>query len=94
MVSLCHCLITCRNLKTDYLDLYLIHWTVALKPETAFPFKKHDLVLMDFKSVWESMEECQRLGLTKSIGVSNFSCKKLENLLATAKIPPALVQVV
>ncbi|KAF5747532.1 non-functional NADPH-dependent codeinone reductase 2-like [Tripterygium wilfordii] len=48
---------------------------------------------MDFKVVWEDMEECQRIGLTKSIGVSNFSCKKLENLLATVKIPPAVNQV-
>ncbi|KAH9745917.1 Deoxymugineic acid synthase 1 [Citrus sinensis] len=39
------------------------------------------------------MEECQNLGLTKSIGVSNFACKKLERLLATAKIPPAVNQV-
>lgn len=48
---------------------------------------------MDFKAVWESMEECQRLGLTKSIGVCNFSCKKLENLLACATIPPSVNQV-
>lgn len=33
------------------------------------------------------------LGLTKSIGVSNFSCKKLQLLLSTAKIPPAVNQV-
>lgn len=48
---------------------------------------------MDFKSVWEAMEECQKLGLAKHIGVSNFSCKKLETLLATAKIAPAINQV-
>ncbi|KAJ4765228.1 NAD(P)-linked oxidoreductase superfamily protein [Rhynchospora pubera] len=39
------------------------------------------------------MEECQRLGLTKSIGVSNFTTKKLEELLAFAKISPAVNQV-
>lgn len=48
---------------------------------------------MDFKSVWEAMEECHNLGLTKSIGVSNFSCEKLNEILATAKIPPAVNQV-
>lgn len=84
---------TLKKLGTDYVDLYLIHWPVALKPETCFPIKKDDLLFLDFKGVWESMEECQRLGLAKSIGVSNFSCKKLETLLSTAKIPPALVQV-
>ncbi|KAF8378845.1 hypothetical protein HHK36_030194 [Tetracentron sinense] len=39
------------------------------------------------------MEECCRLGLAKSIGVSNFSCKKLSQLLANATIPPAVNQV-
>ncbi|KAM0983325.1 hypothetical protein ACFX2I_010812 [Malus domestica] len=48
---------------------------------------------MDFKSIWEVMEECQKLGLTKFIGVSNFSCKKLEILLSTAEIPPVVNQV-
>lgn len=44
-------------------------------------------------SVWEAMEESQKLRLTKFIGVSNFSCKKLQTLLATARIPPAVNQV-
>uniref|UniRef100_A0A5B7C162 Putative NAD(P)-linked oxidoreductase superfamily protein n=1 Tax=Davidia involucrata TaxID=16924 RepID=A0A5B7C162_DAVIN len=48
---------------------------------------------MDIKSVWEGMEECQELGLAKAIGVSNFSCKKLEELLSIAKIPPVINQV-
>lgn len=83
-----------RNLKLDYLDLYLIHLPISLKPiGPDFPFEKEDLVHMDVKSLWEVMEKCQELGLAKSIGVSNFSCKKLEFLLATAKIPPAVNQV-
>ncbi|GAB4839877.1 Non-functional NADPH-dependent codeinone reductase 2 [Ancistrocladus abbreviatus] len=48
---------------------------------------------MDYKSVWAAMEECQRLGLTKAIGVSNFSCKKLMDVLANATIPPSVNQV-
>lgn len=85
---------TLENLQLEYLDLYLIHWPVSSKPgEYVLPVKEKDLLPMDFRSVWEAMEECQKLGLAKSIGVSNFSCKKLENLLATAKIPPAVNQV-
>ena len=62
-----------RNLKIEYLDLYLIHWPMSTKPGTyEYPPKAEDVVPMDFKSVWAAMEECQRLGLTKSIGVSNF----------------------
>ncbi|KAF8395083.1 hypothetical protein HHK36_019023 [Tetracentron sinense] len=85
---------TLQNLQLEYLDLYLIHFPVSSKPgEYVFPFKTEELLPLDIKSVWEAMEECQKLGLTKSIGVSNFSCKKLEKLLAVAKIPPAVNQV-
>ncbi|KAI3945239.1 hypothetical protein MKX01_035000 [Papaver californicum] len=84
-----------RNLKLEYLDLYLIHWPVSSNPAAglAFPLPKDALLTMDYKSVWAAMEECQKLGLTKSIGVSNFSCKKLHAILDTAKIPPAVNQV-
>jgi diketogulonate reductase-like aldo/keto reductase len=78
----------------EYVDLYLIHWPVSITPGAyELPLKKEDLLPIDFKSVWEAMEECQKLGLAKSIGVSNFSCRKLETLLATANIPPAVNQV-
>ncbi|KAI3971796.1 hypothetical protein MKW92_001221 [Papaver armeniacum] len=83
-----------RKLKLEYLDLYLIHFPVSLKPmKLEYPFKKEHLLPMDYKSVWAGMEECQKLGLTKSIGVSNFSCKKLQTVLDTAIIPPAVNQV-
>ncbi|PHT53481.1 Non-functional NADPH-dependent codeinone reductase 2 [Capsicum baccatum] len=36
---------------------------------------------------------CCKLGLAKSIGVSNFSCTKLSQLLQIATIPPAVNQV-
>ncbi|XVF02507.1 hypothetical protein REPUB_Repub04eG0181300 [Reevesia pubescens] len=85
-----------QNLNLEYLDLYLIHWPVSLKPGS-FEFleitKTEDVLPMDFVTVWTAMEDCQRLGLTKSIGVSNFSCKKLTDILAFAKIPPAVNQV-
>lgn len=38
------------------------------------------------------MEECVAKGLAKSIGISNFTIKKTENLLKTAKIVPAVNQ--
>lgn len=78
----------------EYVDLYLVHWPVGVKPgEYELPVKKKDLVPIDIKAVWEAMEECYKLGLAKSIGVSNFSCKKLQALLATSKITPAVNQV-
>ncbi|KAE8654725.1 Non-functional NADPH-dependent codeinone reductase 2 [Hibiscus syriacus] len=85
---------TLENLKVEYLDLYLFHWPLSLKPgKYEFPFEEEDIVPLDLNSVWEAMEECKNLGLTKSIGVSNLSCKKLQIILSTAKIPPAVNQV-
>lgn len=83
-----------RNLQLDYLDMYLIHWPLKLSEEARqMPAKKEHIFPLDMKSVWEGMEECKDLGLTKAIGVSNFTCKQLEQLLSTAKIPPAVNQV-
>ncbi|WCJ21725.1 NAD(P)-linked oxidoreductase superfamily protein [Euphorbia peplus] len=83
-----------KTLRLDYVDLYLIHWPVSSKPGIyEFPIKEDDFLPMDFKGVWEAMENCQKHGLAKSIGVSNFSCEKLSHILATARIPPAVNQV-
>ncbi|KAH9725624.1 Aldo ket red domain-containing protein [Citrus sinensis] len=79
----------------QYLDLYLIHWPISSKPvEMGFaPVPKEDLLPMDYKGVWEAMEDSQTLGLTKSIGLSNFSCKKIETILTFAIIPPSINQI-
>ncbi|OAY25389.1 D-galacturonate reductase [Manihot esculenta] len=83
-----------RNLQLEYLDLYLIHWPFKLSQNVrSLPTTRENIFPLDIKSVWEGMEECKTLGLTKAIGVSNFSCKKLEELLSTAKIPPPVNQV-
>ncbi|RZR99455.1 hypothetical protein BHM03_00029026 [Ensete ventricosum] len=67
---------------------------MSLKPGAcSFPIKSEDILPLDLKSVWGAMEECQRLGLAKSIGVSNFTRKKIAELLQIAKIPPAVNQV-
>ncbi|XP_028758087.1 NAD(P)H-dependent 6'-deoxychalcone synthase-like [Neltuma alba] len=83
-----------RSLQLEYLDLYLIHWPISAKPgKFSFPIEAEDVVPLDLKGVWAAMEECQRLGLARAIGVSNFSVKKLDDLLSFATIPPAVNQV-
>ncbi|XP_065864943.1 non-functional NADPH-dependent codeinone reductase 2-like [Euphorbia lathyris] len=83
-----------KNLGLEYLDLYLIHFPVSFKEGSSpYGFKPEDILELDIESVWKSMEECQKLGLTKAIGVSNFTRKKIEKLLATASIIPFLNQV-
>ena len=39
------------------------------------------------------MEKVKELGLTKSIGVSNYLPKHLEATLKTAKVPPSVNQI-
>ncbi|KAK7392880.1 hypothetical protein VNO78_21330 [Psophocarpus tetragonolobus] len=83
-----------QRLKLEYLDLYLIHWPISVKPgDWETPYTEDLITTFDLKGVWIAMEQCQKLGLAKSIGVSNFTCKKLEDLLSFATIPPSVNQV-
>jgi methylglyoxal/glyoxal reductase len=66
-----------KLLKTDYVDLYLIHWPVAGK----------------YKESWKIMEELYQARRIRAIGVSNFHKHHLEDLLADAKVIPAVNQV-
>jgi len=85
-----------RNLQLDYLDLYLIHWPVAFKGGHEQAKDATDLltpVEMPISITWKSMEEMKVTGLTKHIGVSNFSKVKLQQLLNTATVTPELNQI-
>lgn len=78
----------------EYLDLYLIHWPFKMRPEAGYVCtSKDDVLPFDMHGTWKTMEECNKLGLAKSIGVSNFTCEKLSKLLENATIPPAVNQV-
>lgn len=83
-----------QTMKLEYLDLYLIHWPISVKPGNwELPYAEELITTFDLKGVWTAMEECQKLGLAKSIGVINFTRKKLEDLLSFAIIPPSVNQV-
>eukprot|EP00250_Pteridium_aquilinum_P016888 c23344_g1_i1 orf=123-1055(+) len=77
-------------LKLDYLDLYLIHWPLKFTKKGP---ALEDVQPLDIQQTWQGMEKCVELGFTKAIGVSNFSSKKVTELLKTASIPPAVNQV-
>lgn len=47
----------------------------------------------DYVDTWREMEKCVELGLTKSIGVSNFNGKQLDRILAVCKIKPVNNQI-
>lgn len=88
---------TLKDLQLDYLDLYLIHWPMAYKEgDTLFPKDENDQILYSdapLLETWKAMEKLVEKGLVKSIGVSNFNSKQIEDVLKIAKIPPAVNQV-
>ncbi len=87
---------TLNDLQLDYLDLYLIHWPVAFKPDVNFPEDASSLLSLSevpLIETWQGMEQAANEGLVKNIGVSNFSVKKLENISMNCDIKPAINQV-
>lgn len=66
-----------KRLHLDYVDLYLIHWPV---PKLR-------------KDSWKALEKIYREGRARSIGVSNYMIKHLEELKTYAEIIPAVNQV-
>ena len=87
---------TLHDLRLDYLDLYLAHWPVALKEHAPFPYRAEDLISLDeipMTETWEGMEECLTSGLTRHIGVSNFSISKLKALKYSAVYAPEMNQI-
>lgn len=71
--------IALEKLRIDYCDLYLVH--------TPEPYT------VPLAEVWKGMEEAKQLGLTKSIGVSNWRLKDYDQILPTASIIPSVNQV-
>jgi alcohol dehydrogenase (NADP+) len=87
---------TLKDLQLEYLDLYLIHWPVALKHGIAFPEKAEDFLSLEqvpLAQTWKGVIELQKSGLAKNIGVSNFSIKKIQSLIDQTGIIPAVNQV-
>jgi len=85
---------TLADLRLDYLDLYLIHWPVPMK--YVVPHVPNQFLTLDEQPIadtWLGMEEVLEAGLTRHIGVSNFSIKKLESLLEVARHNPEVNQV-
>jgi diketogulonate reductase-like aldo/keto reductase len=48
---------------------------------------------VDYLDTWKTMEDCVRLRLTKSIGLSNFNSKQIQRVLDIATLKPVVNQV-
>ena len=69
--------ISLEKLQMEYVDLLLLHFPVSL---------------LRGKS-WKALEEIHAAGQAKSIGVSNYTVRHLEELLKDCKVRPAVNQV-
>lgn len=94
------------DLGLDALDLYLVHFPIALDYvpfETRYPpgwFYDPDAprpamqaAKIPLAETWGAMEELVRAGLVRNIGVCNYSCALVRDLLSYAAIRPAVLQV-
>lgn len=73
-----------EKLQTDYLDFYLIHWPIP--SADCKDWKQLDI------DTWRAMEELQKEGKVKAIGLSNFLPHHIENILQNCTIKPVIDQ--
>ena len=87
---------TLADLGLEWLDLYLIHWPVAIDPAVGFPTSASEVLPPSaerLRETWEGMEAALDAGLTRHIGVSNFSICKLQDLQQHGRLKPEVNQV-
>ncbi|KDR21030.1 1,5-anhydro-D-fructose reductase [Zootermopsis nevadensis] len=88
---------TLSDLGLEYLDLYLVHWPFAFQEGgSLMPKDENDKFIpsdVDYLDTWKVMEECVKLGLTKSVGLSNFNSEQIQRVLDVATIKPVVNQV-
>ena len=72
------------KLQMDYLDIYLIHW-----PRASENYDEWKSVLTD---TWKAMEELQKEGKIKALGLSNFLPHHMKHILDNCEIKPVVNQ--
>ena len=85
-----------RLLGLDHVDLFLVHWPVAHRHGVMRPEQPEDylsLEQMPLEQTWEAMAALPATGLTRHVGVSNFSAPKIDRLIETVGVVPAVNQI-
>eukprot|EP00117_Sycon_ciliatum_P035815 scpid63837/ scgid1643/ Alcohol dehydrogenase [NADP(+)]; 3-DG-reducing enzyme; Aldehyde reductase; Aldo-keto reductase family 1 member A1 len=76
-----------KLLNLDYIDLYLMHWPLAMHDDRSLNFDIH------FMETWKAMEELVDCGLARHIGLSNFNQAQISEVLSSGRIHPAVLQI-
>ena len=89
------CAKTLKDLRLDYLDMFLVHWpfpnhhapgvSVDARSPDSRPF-----ITEEYMACWNQMEKLCDMGLVKNIGMSNMTIPKLEAVLPLCRIKPAV----
>lgn len=72
---------TLADLRTDYVDLFLIHWPLPT------------LYDGDVALPWPVLEEFHAQGRARAIGLSNYTIEHIERVLDAAEVAPHVLQV-
>ncbi len=97
---------TLNDLQLDYLDLYLVHFPIALDfvpfearypPEWVHNPDGENPVMQPAKvplqDTWHAMERLKTTERVKHIGVCNYSSGLLHDLMNYAEVPPEMLQI-
>jgi D-xylose reductase len=97
---------TLRDLGLEHLDLYLVHFPIALAyvpPEIRYPpgwlfdpdaaHPRMRPARVPLADTWAAMERLVEAGLVRHIGACNFGVALVRDLLASARVRPAVLQV-
>ena len=87
-----------RRLQIDTVDCYLIHTPFAFRPgDEQDPRDERDQIIYDFGvtlvETWGALERLVDEGECKSIGLSDVTLDQLRQIVAAARIKPAVAQV-
>jgi alcohol dehydrogenase (NADP+) len=89
---------SCRRLQLDHVDCYLVHTPFAFQPgDEQDPRDEKGAVIYDrgitLAETWQALERLVDDGSCKAIGLSDITLEKLREIVAVARIKPAVVQV-
>jgi aryl-alcohol dehydrogenase-like predicted oxidoreductase len=76
-----HCDASLRRLRTDYVDLYMVHWPIT--PHSIRHFTSEITAIPSVQEVFDTLIQLKAAGKIRYIGVSNFGVEKLAEALAT-----------
>lgn len=76
-----HCEASLRRLRTDYIDVYMVHWPIT--PHSIRHFAREAADLPSVAEAFSTLDRLRREGKIRHIGVSNFGRRQLTEALAT-----------